>query len=170
MSFFVQKHYVGSRAYLYTFFIHIAIFFRAVISAIGGLFKKLFIYNRQNKSLENIAIVADKNTYAFIHQLITESNKKSKITGRIEPKNISTTESLGQFNKINEIITSYRINEVVFCENELSFKEIICAIQKLPENIICMFHANGADSVVCSNSKDNSGEYFAKSTKKATSF
>ncbi len=41
MSVFVQKHYGGSRAGLFNFFIHFAIWFRAALSAVGSFIRKI---------------------------------------------------------------------------------------------------------------------------------
>ena len=39
MSIFVRKHYGGSRASLFIFFIHLAIWLRAIVTAIGKFIK-----------------------------------------------------------------------------------------------------------------------------------
>ncbi len=51
---------------------------------------------------------------------------------------------------------------MIFCEGTLSFKNIIDALQQVPENIKIKIHAAGSHSIVGSDSKDSSGEAVSK--------
>src|SRR5678816_2622776 len=57
---------------------------------------------------------------------------------------------------------SVTFKEVIFCEGELSFKEIIDAVEEQPGNIRVKFHAAKSQSIVGSDSKDSLGESLSK--------
>ena len=77
MSLFVKKHYGSRRAWLFNFFIQIAIWVRAAVSVVAGFFKKIKGRKTGNdnddKSLKKITLAAQKGlSYSAIISAIQE--------------------------------------------------------------------------------------------------
>lgn len=59
----------------------------------------------------------------------------------------------------------YPVKEIIFCNDVLSFKDIIETIQTLPAGVFNKFHAAGSSSIVGSDNKDWSGKYVSSDNK-----
>lgn len=157
MSLFVKKHYSSRRAGLFNFFIQIAIWLRAFIAAVGGLFKQ-----KRNSSAKNEAdraiIVSNAKDYLLITDLIQRSGAPRNLLGRVDNGETLTEGSLGIICQLPELIKKYQAGEIIFCEAGISFKEIILIIQQLPYGIRTKFHASGSSSIVGSDSRNRKGE------------
>jgi len=81
--------------------------------------------------------------------------------GRVAITENDTT-GIGYWRRLNMLQPSVTFKEVIFCEGELSFKEIIDVVRELPRNIRIKFHAAKSQSIVGSDSKDTSGESLSK--------
>ncbi|MBK7434223.1 MAG: glycosyltransferase family 2 protein [Chitinophagaceae bacterium] len=168
MSLFVKKHYSSGRAGLFVFFIQTAIWFRAALSAIAGIVKrKQTGANLSQTSIRkkepaiNLLILASGKEKTFIETLIDHSGMNDRRLVEnddtcIEQQDLSTI-----VQALKKQIGEQQVGEIVWCENKISFKNIIALIQKLPTGIGYWFHASGSKSIVGSNSKDRSGNYIA---------
>ena len=162
MQKFVKKHYTGSKAKVYIIFINTAIWLRAVVAGISRVGKNLFWKkSKQNPDISNLIVVGDKVGFDMVLRIFKNSNRRIKINGQIHTGIVKDVQEFGCIDDLPELVKKNKINEVVFCENDFSFKEIIDTIQRLPVTVRCLFHASGSQSVICSDSKDESGEYFA---------
>ena len=143
MSIFAKKHYSGGNAGLFNILIQIGIWMRATISGIANIFKRIFSFNSNKKENAQAVIFANENEYNLLISSFKKNNSSIKIVGRIS--------------SIDEI-KNYAANEIIFCEGEYFFKEIIEIIQRTSINVSFYFHANGSHSIIGSNDKGNSGE------------
>jgi hypothetical protein len=76
----------------------------------------------------------------------------------------STGTAIGNIQELGHLIKMYPVKEIIFCEDGLSFRDIIGIIQQLPRNLRNKFHASGSSSIVGSDDKDISGKYVAENT------
>ena len=63
--------------------------------------------------------------------------------------------ALGNIEQLPELVKKYPVKEIIFCENGLSFKEIIGSINALPGTTRNKFHASGSNSIVGSDFPDS---------------
>ena len=73
--------------------------------------------------------------------------------------------SLGNIEQLPNLVIKYPVKEIIFCENGLSYKEIINLLQNLPARMRNKFHASGSSSIVGSDSRKESGDYVSISKK-----
>ena len=90
-----------------------------------------------------------------------KAGMQERILGRVNNGGIDTNGILGNIQQLPELIKKLYVKEIIFCEDGLSFKEIIATIQQLPAEVRNKFHASGSSSIVGSYSKDENGDYIA---------
>ena len=150
MSLFVKKHYSGSHAGIYIFFIQLAIRGRAVLSAIGNIFQ--YIRLPQADGTTKTIIVSNEKDFSFITGSMQQAGMTEKVLGRVNNGTTDTDNVMGNFQQLPALIKKYQANEIIFCEAGLSFKEMISTIQQIPAGVRYKFHASGSGSIVGSDS------------------
>ena len=158
MDLFVKKHYGSIEAAFYSFFIHIAI----ALKAASAFFKKIFLVNKSEKGLGDnhlsTIIIAGQHEYDVVVDLLTKAGSVMEIIGRVGADENAAGISIGSFDQIRGIIKRHRIQKVIFCIDEVTVKEVIRFMQNARLDICYSFHANGTDSVVGSNNKNEAGD------------
>ena len=110
-------------------------------------------------------VVADENDFTTVTTLMQKAGMPEKVLGRVDDSLKSSSKALGSIHQLNHLIKMYPVKEIIFCEDILTFKEIIATVQQLPEEVLYKFHASGSNSIIGSNDKDISGEYLSASDK-----
>ncbi len=173
MSLFVKKHYSGSRAGVFTFFIQLAIWARALITVVGNFLQQTAILlsswfmkratpkNEGVKEQLKTIVVSNKEGFSFIAGLLQKSGGQETLVGRAGINATDTDCAIGNIENLSNLLKEYKAKEIIFCEGGLSFKEIITIIQSLPEGTGNKFHAAGSCSIVGSSNRNRSGNYIA---------
>jgi O-antigen biosynthesis protein len=113
-----------------------------------------FIKKINNETLQTI-VAGNKDDLKNITQLMEGVGMYEHVLANINYNNNNTN----QFeNDITLMVKKYNIMEIIFCENTLSFKNIITLIQSLPNGIKYKFFAKGSSSLIGSDGKDENGE------------
>lgn len=163
MNLFVKKHYSTSKAKVFILLIQAAIWTRAFFSGINRMMENLFHSTKktkENNSRQSL-IVAGEKEFEEVASLMQQAGKGERILSRINPLRSTVDTASGDLQHLPQLVKNYSIKEIIFCEGENSFKNIIDTIQVLPGNMTYMFHGTGTFSIVGSGSKDASGEYVA---------
>jgi hypothetical protein len=107
-------------------------------------------------------VVANEKDFAAVSTLMENAGMHERVLGRVS-STLSTDSgsAIGNIQDLNLLIKTYPVKEIVFCEDGLSFKDIITAIQHLPHTVRNKFHASGSNSIIGSDDKDMSGQYVA---------
>jgi GT2 family glycosyltransferase len=127
----------------------ILILLQRILFAIMGT---RLVYNPFARA-RKIVIVSDKDGYSKIANLISGSESKSEISGRVS---ITTgdmgSEVLGNLDQLKEIIRVNRIDEVIFSTREINASQIIDSMQLLAEsNITIRMSPSGEKIIIGSN-------------------
>ena len=85
------------------------------------------------------------------------------LIGRIAINLKELQPAIGELNILSQIIRTHKINQVVFCEADLSYKEIISHFEKNATKASFLIHSNGSNSMVGSNNKNSRGLFIAGS-------
>ena len=130
-----------------------------LISILRWLFVKAgFISNSEEENgHRQTVVVSSEKDFGAVTGLMHKANMQERVLGRVNSTGDEKT-SLGDLNQLPQLLKKYAIREVIFCEDGLSFKDIISNIQQLPAGIRYKFHSTGSSSIVGSESKDYSGE------------
>ena len=98
----------------------------------------------------NTIVVGSKDEFEKIKSLMKDAGREESILGRVAI-NDNDPMAISHHNGLQKLVASIPVNEIVFCEGPLSFREIIQSVQQLPESISVKFHASGSQSMVGSD-------------------
>ena len=137
------------------------------MSMLRWLFMKWSILSRvdDEDGYRQTIIVANENDFITVTEIMQKAGMTERVLGRVDNNLISSSKALGSIHQINHLLKMYPVKEIIFCEDGLSFKEIIALAQQLPEGVRNKFHASGSSSIMGSDSKDMSGKYVTANIK-----
>ena len=154
MKLFVSKHYgekKGTR-----FFLHSAIGLGKLFASVkGGATKK-----KENPYSKSTIVVSSQSHFNELIHLLKHANDPVTLAGRVSLNEGDNEASIGKVGSLKEIVQSHKVGQVIFCEGELSFKEIIGYCQ-LVKKTMFLFHAKGSSSIVGSDNKNENGVFIS---------
>lgn len=138
-----------------------------LMSLLRWLFMKwnLLTQTDEDNGYRQTIVVAGEKDFINVTALMQKAGMPEKVLGRVNDSFTSSSKALGSIHQLNHLIKMYPVREIIFCEDMLSFKEIIAIVQTLPEGVSNKFHASGSSSIVGSDSKDDSGGYVTANDK-----
>jgi GT2 family glycosyltransferase len=168
MSIFVKKHYGSNRSRLFSFFIHIAIFIRASLSAIARLLKFKSIKPKKNEvESEATVIVASLHEYKEVVDLLSGAERRGKLFLRVAPAGFQNLEKPLSDDKLGNIYSNHDIKNIIFCEGTLSFKNIIEAMGIVPKQISIQLFSSGSHAIIGSDDRNVAGNFILKNQESA---
>jgi O-antigen biosynthesis protein len=138
-----------------------------VMSLLRHLFIKWNLLNKVEEDEEHrqTIVVASEKDFTSVTSLMQKAGMPERVLGRVNNSVTEAGTALGSMQQLNHLITMYPVKEIIFCEDGLSFKEIITAVEQLPAGVRNKFHASGSSSIIGSDSKDISGNYVTVNNK-----
>lgn len=126
----------------------------------GILFKGQNTFEFRDKE-KRIAVVGSKSEAERVIEILLSSGIKLNYLGRVSNDLEKDEEILGSINQINEIIQINKIDELVFCSQDLSASEIINTML-IPEGLTTTFKIAPPESisVIGSNSINTAGDLY----------
>ena len=166
MSVFVKKHYGGTEAGFFNFFIQIAILFRAGISVAARFFSrgKPRIPSLKKDITQSI-IAGSAEDFSELSVLFQTFGINKTAVGCILEEELVEPGSKVFINKMAEVISAKKANEIIFCEGQLSFKKIISILPYIPKHIDIIFFAAKLHSLISSSNKNEAGIFILKENK-----
>ena len=110
-------------------------------------------------------VVAGKNDFDAVSAILEKAGLHKRILGRVNNYTEEASASLGSVEQLPNLVIKYPVKEVIFCENGLTYKEIISLVKTLPGSVRNKFHASGSSSIIGSDSRYESGDYVSISKK-----
>jgi GT2 family glycosyltransferase len=161
MSIFVKKHYTGTSARFYVFFLHIAIWLRALAAAGARFIKKIAsVIGRKEPAMikkSRLVIVGSQQEIDEVEALMKKAGTPVQIAGRL-PVNREAKDKVGAIGRLTK---DHSANTIIFCHGLLGYKSIIDIIQTVPSGTAFRFHSVGSNSIIGSDSKNGLGEVVA---------
>ena len=118
----------------------------------------------ENEERRQTVVVAGEKDFIAITEIMKKAGMPERVFGRIDNGERASTTTLGNIAQLPGLVKKYPVKEIIFCENGLSFKEIIKIVMAIPAGVRNKFHASGSNSIVGSDSKNVSGDYIAAAT------
>lgn len=121
--------------------------------------------SNENEERRQTIVVANEKDFSNIAEMLQKAGMTERVLGRVNDDASASSSVLGTISQLPDLVKKYQVKEIIFCENGLSFKEIITSINDLPGTTRNKFHASGSNSIVGSDSKNTSGDFIANSKK-----
>lgn len=115
----------------------------------------------EEEERQQTVVVAGEKDFATIAGIMNKAGMPERVLGRVAIGQTTSASVLGNIEQLPNLVKRYPVKEIIFCENGLSFKEIISTIEGLPAAVRNKFHASGSVSIVGSDSKNVSGDFVA---------
>lgn len=119
----------------------------------------------ENEEWRQTIVVAGEKDFMSITNLMKKAGMPERVLGRVDNDETGTVAVLGNMKQLKDLVKKYPVKEIIFCENGLSYKEIINFVRTLPGRVRNKFHASGSSSIVGSDSSSESGNYVSISKK-----
>jgi O-antigen biosynthesis protein len=95
-----------------------------------------------------------------VKRLFNQAYIEKNVLGSVSPFPVKDGYQLAGFHQLKGISQVYGISEVIFTQRDLSFKQIIEAIQDCGSHLDYKIHCAGTNSVIGSNSKNTAGDLY----------
>lgn len=130
-----------------------------MVTIVRWLFIRLnLIKDNEAHKFKPIVIVGSNLEQTQVFQLMQKSDIDNKYLGRIGLKS-NEPNTIGSIENIGSLCKQVNIGEIIFCEGNLSFKDIIEHIINLKkQNLSFRFHSRKSHCIVGSDSKTSTGE------------
>lgn len=115
----------------------------------------------EQEERQQTVVVAGEKDFTIIAGIMNKAGMPERVLGRVAIGQTTSASDLGTIVQLPNLVKRYPVKEIIFCENGLSFKEIISTIEGLPAAVRNKFHASGSVSIVGSDSKNVSGDFVA---------
>lgn len=118
------------------------------------------------KDKRRIAVIGNKNEATRVATLVRIVNRQCEFIGTVDETSVSKTDgegfpALGTLQQLRDIISIYRINEVVFCSKDLSANKIISLMSDLQDcQVEYKIAPEASDSIIGSNSINTYDEIY----------
>ncbi len=112
--------------------------------------------------LVKVVIAGSEVEFEEVKNLLKESTPEKIIAGRIESDRDFSKNTIASFLDLANVFSFSGANEIIFCEGQLSFKQIISAMQKVPKNVSIKIFANESHAIIGSHDKNVAGDVILK--------
>jgi GT2 family glycosyltransferase len=139
--------------------------FWAMLSMVGLRFflhflkyKNIHFFGKKNN---NVAIVGSETSSQKIRQLMFEAQVQKNFIGVIAPHNaVKSKNDIGAIEDLATLQKMYGINEIIFCADDISNKNIIAIISSFANQIAFKIVPPTTSLIIGSSSKDSNGELY----------
>ena len=133
-----------------------------VVDMVRYIIQRLHIrgYSFDTNSRRRIAVVGNPEESARVLDLVRGMEPKCEFAGVVSPdRNMAENgDAIGDMSQIQDLLSLYRLNEIVFCAKDLSSKQIIDWMDRLkPFQVEYRIAPENASSIIGSNSIFTSG-------------
>lgn len=156
MNVFVKKHYSGIRKTAYLFFIKLAKGLKTVVTKVASIF-----YAHESRRITNAKkpkptlLLGLHKHCADLREALEKTNATLQIVEMVDTSN----NLLAKQEQLQELINKHGVKSIVFCMDDISAKEVICAIQNIVPPVDYYFHHFRSGCIVNSNNKNQRGDW-----------
>ncbi len=104
-------------------------------------------------------IVGEQNAYLQTAATLKQVHYAPELSGRVSPTNVQEN-ALATLSDMKELIYTAGIDEVIFCVNGLTYKEVFAQMEHCGDAYDYKIHLPGSSSFVGSNSSHTSGDLY----------
>ena len=114
----------------------------------------------ESNKLKRIVIIANDKEFQRISKIINTGNQNANIIGQVNT-NENKKSSLGKIHQLKEIITIYKLNEIVFSAKDITAKEMMVYMSKIDKRIDIKIAPTESTFIIGSNSIHSQGTLYS---------
>jgi GT2 family glycosyltransferase len=122
------------------------------------LIKTAVLTAKDSEIHANTLIIGNIEEYENCMSLIKIAATEQNIVGRLST-DPGDNSGIGRWPEVKEITGSLSLQEIIFCQGSLSFKDIVDFLPRVERKARLMIHAAGSESIVGSKSGKTSGDF-----------
>lgn len=116
----------------------------------------------ERDEINETVIAGTEKEFDQVYTLLEIAGFHQRILGRIEPGENGENKSIGNINNLHALLKRYAVKEIIFCKDKFfTYKKIIDSIAVLPRNMRIKIYTGSSKTLIGSESKNNSGEFFS---------
>lgn len=124
---------------------------------------KILRFIPYNSLAGKTVVIANENEYGKIAEYMKETHYPLDLFGRVSPEEDNT--ALSEMAHLPTALYQAGIHEAIFCADDVSYKNILRAMQRCGKEYEYKIHLLGSSSFVGSNSRHTAGDIYITSTK-----
>lgn len=130
-----------------------------MMTAVRILLVSLKVISKKKRfSDHKLAIAGTSSETEKALTLLGQSKDPEAVLGRISPGD-PDDQILSDWHQLPELLHSGVLDEIIYCQGQLTFKQIIQSLEQLPPGIDAGFFAAGSSSIIGSSDKNFAGEF-----------
>jgi len=120
---------------------------------------KIRLFKISQQENKRIGIIGEHDEFQRIYKIINHTNSKIKFIGQIN-NNSTHKHSIGNIKQLNEIITIYNLNEIIFSAKDVNSNHIMKIMSNLNTDIQIKISPSESTFIIGSNSIHRKGELY----------
>ena len=109
-------------------------------------------------------IAGTEKEFEEVNVIMQNAGMQERVLGRVDI-NGNKTNTIGNIEVLKQLLTTYSIKEVIFCEGQLSFKKIVEIIKDIPSRVRIKFHASCTLGIIGSGNNKSRGSFISPDKK-----
>lgn len=162
---FLDEEYRFSRALIILGAVLAVLIFSTIRLALAFISPKKFSYSPD--SPKKIAIIGSLDEANRVSHILQQTKIPYTLVGlvSVEDQKFINSNFLGSFTDIEKLIGIYKIDELIYCADSLSNKEIITSMERLNKTgVDFKIVPQNSQFIIGSNSKNEPGDYYSFET------
>lgn len=139
----------------------IAVLIGLIVSRLLLSVLKIKGYSLLKSKVKRFAIVGSQEEVERVSNIIRQTNRGSFTFTKVSPESdFDNSDYVGPVDQLKEIVTIYKINELIFCAKNLSSQLIISSMAMLDPGTNCKIAPPESLYIIGSNSIDSAGDLY----------
>jgi membrane-bound metal-dependent hydrolase YbcI (DUF457 family) len=109
-------------------------------------------------------IIGTEKEFREVNYILQNAGMEERVLGKVNV-NGDKINAIGNIRELKQLLKTYSIKEVIFCEGLLSFKTIIGMLKDFPKQVKIKFHAANSSGIIGSDSTKTSGKFISADKK-----
>ncbi|MGI9191984.1 MAG: glycosyltransferase family 2 protein [Chitinophagaceae bacterium] len=118
---------------------------------------------------QRVLLVSNAEGEQAVRDLWQQAHIEKQLVGRIEPGTAMQAGAVGTLSELPWLARVYQASEIIYVQQQLSFKAIIDSMQQTGSAFDYKLHGLGTDSIIGSNSKNTAGDLYTTDIRYALS-
>jgi GT2 family glycosyltransferase len=114
------------------------------------------------EEFDKAIIIGTVSEYGSVLELLENKGLNERVLGRINPGETTDRDTLGDLDNLQQILRTYPVKLVIFCNGNLSIKEIILKLPLIPAKISVQIYSPTLKTMIGSDDRNEIGRIYSE--------